>query len=78
MRAGVKRIDITGRKLQLYFSEAHQKNPLGLVDMVVAEPDRFEFTPDHTLKVKLQGYGSGGLVAKTKNILKEIALHVNS
>ena len=33
-KAGVKRLDLTGRELQLFFSEAHQKNPYGIVEMI--------------------------------------------
>ncbi|MCJ7616961.1 MAG: transcription-repair coupling factor, partial [Desulfobacterales bacterium] len=47
IKAGVKRLDLTGQQLLLYFSTAHQKNPFGIVDMIVSKQDRFKFTPDH-------------------------------
>ena len=78
IKAGVKQLDLAGQKLILYFSETHQKNPLGIVDMIVSDHKRFEFTPDHVLKVKLSKSRPNGLLAQAKNILKEIAQRVNS
>ncbi len=77
IKAGVRRLDLVGPKLILYFSEAHQKNPFGIVDMIVSEQERFEFTPDHILKVKLSKTRTNELLVQTKNILKEIAQRVN-
>ena len=77
VKGGVKRLDITGRNLSLQFSEIHQKHPFGLVDMVTASPKKFQFTMDHALKVKLTQSGIQGAVIEIKNILKEIAMHVN-
>ena len=76
--AGVKRLDLFGYQLHLRFSEAHQKNPFGIVDMVVSEKGRFEFTPDHVLKVHLGKRHFSGLLSETKNILKEIGQRVNN
>ncbi len=77
IKAGVKRLDLTGRQLLLYFSEAHQKNPLGVIDMIASEENRFGFTPDHGLKTKLSKSDTTGLVGQAKNILKEIIQRVN-
>ena len=77
MKAGVKRLDLAGQQLLLYFSVDHQKNPFGIVDMIVSKQDRFEFTPDHVLKAKLSKGGIKSLLIQSKNILKEIAQHVN-
>ncbi len=76
--AGVKRLDLCGQQLHLRFSEAHQKNPFGIVDMIVSEKRRFEFTPDHVLKVHLARRHFSGLLSETKNILKEIGQRVNN
>jgi transcription-repair coupling factor (superfamily II helicase) len=76
--AGVKRLDLYGRQLHLRFSEAHQKNPFGIVDMIVSEKGRFEFTPDHVLKIHLARRHFSGLLSETKNILKEIGQRVNN
>jgi len=78
MAAGVKRLDLFGQQLHLRFSEAHQKNPFGIVDMIVSEKGRFEFTPDHVLKVHLAKRHFSGLLSETKNILKEIGQRVNN
>ena len=77
IKAGVKRLDLTGRQLSLSFSEAHQQKPFGMLDMIVSESKRFEFTPNHILKAKLPKSNTTGLIDQTKNILKEIAQHVN-
>jgi transcription-repair coupling factor (superfamily II helicase) len=77
VNGGVKRLDVTGKKMSLYFSEIHQKHPFGLVDMVASSPKKFQFTLDHVLKVKLSHAGVHGSMIEIKNILKEIAWHVN-
>ena len=78
IKAGVNRVDLKGRQLLLAFSQAHQKNPSGIVDMILSEQDRFEITPDHILKVKLKKGNISFLISQTKNILKEIMQRVNS
>lgn len=75
--AGVKRLDLSGQQLYLRFSESHQKNPSGIVDMIISEKKRFELTPDHVLKVNMAGRSSAGLLSEVKNILKEIGRRVN-
>ena len=76
--AGVKRLDLNGQQLHLRFSEAHQKNPFGIVDMVASANGPFEFTPDHVFKTHLARRSSSGLLSETKNILKEIGQRVNN
>ncbi len=78
MAAGVKRLDLFGQQLHLRFSEAHQKNPFGIVDMIVSDKKRFEFSPDHVLKIHLARRHFSGLLSETKNILKEIGQRVNN
>ena len=75
--AGVKRLDIAENLLALHFSELHQKNPFGIVDLITDRPKRFTLTPDHVLKAKLARGPIGSRLAEAKNILKEIALRVN-
>ncbi|MBW1840223.1 MAG: transcription-repair coupling factor [Deltaproteobacteria bacterium] len=77
VNAGVKRLDLSGRKLSLHFSETHQNDPTGILDMLASESKRFKFTPDHVFKADLPKNGTNGLLAQTKNILKEITHHVN-
>ena len=78
IKAGVNRVDLKGRQLSLSFSQAHQKNPSGIVDMVLSERDRFAITPEHILKVKLKKGNTSFLMSQTKNILKEIMQRVNN
>lgn len=76
IKAGVKRLDLTENHLLCYFSETHQKNPFGIIDMITSDQDRFRFTSDHMLKVSLSKRGSS--LVQTKNILKQIAHRVNN
>ncbi len=78
IKAGVKRFDLTGRQLLLGFSEVHQKNPLGIIDLIASKERQFEFTPEHVLRTKLSKSDPNGLVGQAKNILKEIIQRVNS
>ncbi|OQY59981.1 MAG: transcription-repair coupling factor [Desulfobacteraceae bacterium 4572_88] len=78
IRAGVRRLDLADQHLALYFSEAHQKNPFGIMDMISTDSRRFKFTPDHVLKVRLEKRGAGMPLAESKNILKRIAQSVNN
>jgi transcription-repair coupling factor (superfamily II helicase) len=78
VKAGVKRLDLTDTRLVLAFSETHQKNPAGIVDMILKAPKKYELTPDHILKVRLTAKGPVGQMAESKNILKEIKQHVNN
>jgi len=78
IKSGVKRLDLAGHQLALSFSTAHQKDPLGIMDMITAESQRFRLTPDHMLKAKLSKGPLSSLLAQTKNILKEIDQRVNN
>ncbi|MEA3279665.1 MAG: transcription-repair coupling factor [Thermodesulfobacteriota bacterium] len=78
IKAGVKRIDLIGLQLMLYFSEAHQKDPSGIVALIVSRKRCFEFTPQHVFKAKLSKGSVSSLFVQTKNILKQIAQHVNN
>jgi len=72
IRAGVKRLDLTEGWLLLSFSEAHQKNPLGIIELVSRENRKFRFTSDHIFKAQLAKTNLKGLMVQTKNILQEI------
>ena len=78
IKAGVKRLDIIGANLTMLFSEDHLKNPHGVADLVLANPDKYNLTVDHALKTRLNVGETPGLLSQTKNILKEIARHVNN
>ncbi len=77
VRAGVKRLDLFGRQLCLAFSETHQHHPLGIVQMITAGKQPYRFTPDHLFKAILTQGTPRTVLAQTKNILIEIAQHVN-
>jgi transcription-repair coupling factor (superfamily II helicase) len=77
VRAGVKRLDLKGSQLSLYFSPAHQSRPFGLVDMVASDPDQFNFSSDHMLSASLKKGNLRSMLRQIKNILKLIAHHVN-
>jgi transcription-repair coupling factor (superfamily II helicase) len=78
IKAGVKRLDLRGSRLSIYFSEVHQKNPTGVLDRIASAGSPFEFTKDHLLTAKLSKTSRVGLLTQTKNILKQIIQHVNN
>lgn len=77
IKAGVKQLDLTGQRLTLCFSEAHQKNPSGIMEMVLSDDKRFEFAPGNIIIAKLLKGKNTYLLSQTKNILKDIAQHVS-
>jgi transcription-repair coupling factor (superfamily II helicase) len=78
IKAGVRRLDLIGENLSLYFSPVHQKKPFAIMDMITRPQSRFKFTPDNVFKAKLDPAGTpNGLLLQTKNILKEITGRVN-
>ncbi len=76
IRAGVKRLDLTDQGLALHFSESHQKNPFGIVDLVAESKNGYSLSPDHVFRAAFSGGASP--VAKAKNLLKEISQRVNA
>jgi transcription-repair coupling factor (superfamily II helicase) len=76
--AGVSRLDVKDQRLVICFSPAHQTPPAGLVDMIVSDPRRFELTPDHVLKVRLDPAGTVGQLGQARNILQAMGQHVNN
>ncbi|MBW1894136.1 MAG: transcription-repair coupling factor [Deltaproteobacteria bacterium] len=77
IKGGIRRLDLSEKNLSLYFSEIHQKNPFGIIDIIEKDPGRYRFTPDNVLKIKLSSIGINALLAETRNILKEIAHRVS-
>jgi transcription-repair coupling factor (superfamily II helicase) len=75
--AGISRLDLKDRQLTVQFSEALQFNPDGLVDMVMGQPERFEWKRDHRLKIKLNKSAIVGQLVETRNFLKEITHRVS-
>ncbi len=77
-KAGVKRLDMSMETLSMAFSELHQKNPRGIIEMIASEPERFRVTPSQTLIAPLQKSGINNLMNQSKKILIEIAERVNN
>lgn len=78
-RAGVKRLDLTHDVMSMSFSEMHQKNPHGILELIAKNPDFYRFTPDHSLYVRMARTGGiNGLMNQAKKILMEIATYVNN
>ncbi|MCF8094550.1 MAG: transcription-repair coupling factor [Desulfobacteraceae bacterium] len=79
VKAGVKRLDLTQEVMAVAFSETHQKNPHGILELIASDPDHYRFTPDHTLYIRLVKTGGiNGLMNQAKKILMEIATYVNN
>jgi len=70
--AGVARLDVNDQKLVLYFSDTHPKNADAVVQMVLADPERFEMSPGGVVKARLAQAGIVGQLAQAKNILQAI------
>ncbi len=77
VRAGCKKLDLLDQHLQLHFSEGHQMRPFGIVDLVANSGEKYQYTPEHTMKVTLNPGRPNALLGQAKNILIEIAQHVN-
>ena len=82
IRAGVRRLDLTNGWLLLSFSEVHQKNPLGIIELVSRGNKKIQFTADHIFKAQLAKTNQtktnlNGLMIQAKNILQEIYQCVN-
>ncbi|MFH1984736.1 MAG: transcription-repair coupling factor [Pseudomonadota bacterium] len=77
IQAGVKRLDVDGSDMFMWFSDKHVRNPDGIVEMVLLAPDNFSFTRDGVLKARLPAQNWRQRLAKSKNILKEIGQRVN-
>ncbi len=76
--AGIRRLELTGGTLALWFSTLHQKHPYAIVDLVVAQPEKFSLTPDHIFRARLARGRLYAQLAESKNILKEVAQCVNA
>ncbi|MGD9010126.1 MAG: transcription-repair coupling factor, partial [Desulfobacteraceae bacterium] len=76
-RAGCRRLDLTPSHLVLQLSSEHQRNPLGLMAVVDEKKTRYQITPDHQFKARLAPGAPNARLAQAKNILIEIARHVN-
>jgi transcription-repair coupling factor (superfamily II helicase) len=76
-KAGCRRLDLTPSHLVLQISPGHQLNPLGIVAMVNDKKNRYQIRPDNQFKARLAPGTPNARLSQTKNILIEIARHVN-
>ena len=76
--AGIRRLDLKGGILSLWFSVLHQKHSYAVVDLVVGHSDKFSITPDGIFKARLDRGSIFEQMSESKNILKEIARCVNA
>ena len=77
IKAGIKKLGLNETDLSICFSELHQSNPLGIIDMIASEKKSFRFTKDQVFIAGLEMQSKNSRIVRAKNILKEIALHVN-
>jgi transcription-repair coupling factor (superfamily II helicase) len=77
VRAGVARLDMNQRRLMLQFSRMHMKRPERMVDLIQQSGGRKTLTPDQVLVCELGKRKHTQQMAEAKNILKDIAHHVN-
>ncbi len=76
-KAGVRRLNLNGQKVYLDMSEAHMKNPYGIVDLIDSDPGRYRLSPNRTLTAGLTGKTIHARLSETKNLLNKISVHVN-
>jgi transcription-repair coupling factor (superfamily II helicase) len=77
-KAGIAKLDLAGRQMNLQFSQAHLKNTEALVDMIQEAPARYELTPGSILRVKLASAQGGSQRGQAKNLLKDIIERVKN
>jgi transcription-repair coupling factor (superfamily II helicase) len=77
IRCGVQRLDLNGGRVLLYFSEDHIQNPEGLIDFIQKAGKGRRLTPEQVLIADLTKRTRTGQVGEVKNLLNDIARHVN-
>jgi transcription-repair coupling factor (superfamily II helicase) len=78
INAGIRRLELGAGVLSLWFSALHQRHPYAIVDLVVAQPDKYSLSPDHIFRARLTRGRLYDQLAESKNILKEVAQCVNA
>jgi transcription-repair coupling factor (superfamily II helicase) len=77
-KAGIAKLDLSERQMQLHFSVAHLKNTQALVELIQSSPRRYQLTPGQVLTVKLANGHAGSYLGRAKNILKDIVQRVKN
>ena len=76
-RAGCKRLDLTPSHLVMQLSAEHQINPMGIIDLVDKNRKQYRITPDHQFRTRVPPGATNVRLSQVKNILIEVAHHVN-
>jgi transcription-repair coupling factor (superfamily II helicase) len=74
---GIKRLDLNQGLLTLTVSPDHQANVAGLAELILSAPRRYKMAPDQTICVSLGAAELRKPLRAVKNILHEMAGHVN-
>ncbi|MDL2286733.1 transcription-repair coupling factor, partial [Desulfococcaceae bacterium OttesenSCG-928-F15] len=77
IKAGIRRLDLGDKHLILGFSRLHQKKSFALASLSDVIELPMEFVSEDTLKIHLARDRKTPLLRQARNILKEIAAHVN-
>jgi len=77
VKAGVKKLELSGTQLSLSFSDLHQKVPHAIVEVTARGEGRYELTPDLLFRASLTKGSNSSLLTQCKNILKEVGAYVN-
>jgi transcription-repair coupling factor (superfamily II helicase) len=75
--SGIARLDIKDQLMVMYFSAHHPSAARSVVDLVLADPKRYEMSPDGVVKARLMHPGLLGQLAQAKNILQAVHQRVN-
>jgi transcription-repair coupling factor (superfamily II helicase) len=76
--SGMARLDIKDQRMVMYFSENHPHAGRAVVDLVLADPERYEMSPDGVVRARLMQPSTLGQLAQAKNILQAVHQRVNS
>jgi transcription-repair coupling factor (superfamily II helicase) len=76
--SGLTRLDIKDQRMVMYVSEHHPDAARAVVDLVQADPGRYEMSQEGVVKARLMQPGTLGQLAQAKNILQAIQRRANN
>jgi transcription-repair coupling factor (superfamily II helicase) len=76
--SGIARLDIKDQRMVMYFSAHHPTAARSVVDLVLADPERYEMSPEGVVKARLMHPGLLGQLAQAKNMLQAVHHRVNN
>ncbi len=77
IKAGVLKLDFLEKYLKLQFSDAHQKNPLGIIKVIDSDPVNLKFTKESVFIANLPKKNTKQNFIFVKKILNNIAINTN-